>query len=86
MKELSMEELEQVRGGMTQNADGTYNIYDGQLIRLGDQRYAYVYGNYPNATESTVIDYYYYVVDLNGDLIETSWALASLSFLLPYIT
>ncbi len=86
MKELSMEELEQVRGGLTQNADGTYNIYDGQLIRLGDQRYAYVYGNYPNATGSTAIEYYYYVVDLNGDLIESSWTLASLSFLLPYIT
>ena len=86
MKELSMEELEQVRGGMTQNADGTYNIYDGQLIRLSDVRYAYVYGNYPNATESTTIEYYYYLVDPNGNLVEQGWTLASLSYLLPYIT
>ena len=86
MKELSMEELEQVRGGLTQNADGTYNIYDGQLIRLSDVRYAYVYGNYPNATGSTAIDYHYYVVDPNGDMVESGWTFNSLSYLLPYIS
>ena len=84
--ELSLEDLEQVHGGITQNADGTYNIYDGQLIRLSDQRYAHVYGNYPNATLSTTIEYYYYVVDLNGDMIESAWSLASLSYLLPYFS
>ena len=84
--ELSLEDLEQVRGGITQNADGTYNIYDGQLIRRSDMWYAYVYGNYPNATESTRIEYYYYVVDLKGDMIESGWVFDSLSYLMKYIT
>ena len=87
MRELSMNELDEVTGGSPeQNPDGTYNIYDGQLIRRPDMWYAYVYGNYPNATLSTMIEYCYYVVDLNGNLIDEGLSKSKLSDLLPYIT
>ena len=65
--ELSFEDLEQVRGGITQNADGTYNIYDGQLIIFSSVSYAYVTGTYLNATGDTIIQYYRYDTYPNGD-------------------
>lgn len=35
LTELSDEELKQVTGGWTDNGDGTYNIYSGEMFRDG---------------------------------------------------
>ena len=65
---LSDEDLEKVvGGGFEQNPDGTYNIYDGQLIILSSVSYAYVTGTYLNATGDTIIQYYRYTTYPNGD-------------------
>ena len=65
---LSDEDLEKVvGGGPEQNPDGTYNIYDGQLIIFSSVSYAYVTGTYLNATGDTIIQYYRYDTYPNGD-------------------
>ena len=66
--ELSLEDLEQVHGGITQNADGTYNIYEGQSFYYGAS-YCVVLGTYLNATLDTSIYFecYYSFSSPNGE-------------------
>ena len=67
LAELTDEELAQVHGGITPNADGTYNIYDGQKINFDPTKFAIVNGTYLNATGNTVIYFHYYNTTPNGD-------------------
>ena len=72
MRELSMDELDKVVGGVVggvfeQNPDGTYNLYDGQVFLLGATSYT-VMGTYPNATLNTHIklEYFLETISPNG--------------------
>ena len=72
MRELSMNELDEVVGGtggaFEQNPDGTYNICEGQSFYFGAS-YCVVLGTYLNATLDTLIHYewYYSFSSPNGE-------------------